>query len=357
MKGATHIPALDGVRGMAATAVLFSHFYVVRLPQVVNHRIGDYGVLLFFVLSGFLMGHLYLAHRPDRERLTHYGAARIARVLPLYWGVGTIAYLVSHFLDPGFVYKVDGVGLVRIFSLTSVDAVFWSIGPEFQFYFLFPFFWLALYAQRFRRNAMIGIVAGALLIYALSPWMPGFSVFSKLHIFLVGIGLAILRMAMPEQVATRLALPLQLLGLAAILVIAFPPHALGDLVYPSTRDDPRHIAYYGDPLKLIACAAIVLGAALPGGFYGALFGNRAMRALGAYSFSLYLLHLPVLYLLAKSGLMAGAPRPIALLSAAGIAIAVAGASFHLLERPLGSAVRRGLTRLAQPVKGTAPVTP
>jgi len=49
----SHLPALDGVRAIAVFLVIFYHFGVPRVP-------GAHGVMIFFVLSGFLITWLLL---------------------------------------------------------------------------------------------------------------------------------------------------------------------------------------------------------------------------------------------------------------------------------------------------------
>ncbi|MEO0035979.1 MAG: hypothetical protein RLZZ501_2002, partial [Pseudomonadota bacterium] len=60
--GASYLPALDGLRGFAAAIVLFSHFSNAfnLWDRLFGAGAGQHGVLLFFVLSGFLIAHLHL---------------------------------------------------------------------------------------------------------------------------------------------------------------------------------------------------------------------------------------------------------------------------------------------------------
>ena len=71
------IKPLHGLRGAAALTVVVGHIhYAQTAPSL--------GVLLFFLISGFLMGRLYLETPPTRENLTNYALARVARVYPLF---------------------------------------------------------------------------------------------------------------------------------------------------------------------------------------------------------------------------------------------------------------------------------
>ncbi len=97
-----NIKALTGLRGFAALLVFVTHASHQRsfLPRSV-HIYGQVGVMLFFVLSGFLLGYLYLERSPSRKQLIRYSAARIGRVVPLYLAVVLLSYalVMSVFLS------------------------------------------------------------------------------------------------------------------------------------------------------------------------------------------------------------------------------------------------------------------
>ena len=335
-----HIPALDGLRGFAALIVMLSHFPDVGLPSWVNHRLGDHGVMLFFVLSGFLMGHLYLRQRPDAQVLLHYGIARAARILPLYLGVSLLSFFLFNYADPAFIYRIDGQQLLRLLSFTSAQPIFWSIGPEFQFYFLFPLMWMAFYSSRRNRPiAFLALTSAICLTYAISSWTPGFSVFAKLHIFIAGIGAALLvRTAAPRPLPAMLVLASALAFLAAILLS--PPWA-EPFLFPSTRGDPKHIGYYGDLAKVLLCACVIYSATIDHRLNDWLWGNCVMRRLGAWSFSLYLLHMPALYL---AGYLPIPQVPRAMASLL-LAVGIAALSHRFIEEPANHRLRRLLAGL------------
>src|SRR5580704_17034654 len=88
-----HRPELDGLRGLAAYVVVVSH--ISNESNLWNGLLGrgggQLGVMLFFVLSGYLMGALYL-DRPFRAgEVWAYAVRRIARVVPLFYVVVTLA--------------------------------------------------------------------------------------------------------------------------------------------------------------------------------------------------------------------------------------------------------------------------
>jgi peptidoglycan/LPS O-acetylase OafA/YrhL len=342
MTDGRHIPALDGLRGFAALIVAISHFPDVGLPRLIHHRVGDYGVMLFFVLSGFLMGHLYLARRPDRQAILHYGAARIARILPLYLGTALLSCTLFTLVDPAFIYPIDGRALLRLLTFTSPLPIFWSIGPEFQFYFLFPLIWLSFHVRRQnRRIAFFALATAICLIFAISPWTPGFSALSKLHIFVAGIGTALIAGRAPLRHSWRM--PVLLAAFAFLGLLLFTPRSIEPLLFPSTRNDPKHIAYYGDAVKILLCVLVLYSATFSHRLNRWIWSNAPMRTLGAWSFSLYLLHMPALYLAARMPLPVWAKTALAV----GFALTLAALSNRFFEMPANHMVRQRLGRLIQ----------
>ncbi|PTQ11881.1 acyltransferase [Sphingomonas oleivorans] len=344
-----HIFALDGLRGVAALLVLSSHFGEFGIHALTHHRIGDYGVMIFFVLSGFLMGHLYLHRAFERDEVVRYIAARVARIAPLYLLVALASFLICRFVDPGFAYPVGWGELIRLLSFTSVQPIFWSTGPEFQFYFLFLPIWLAFAARSRSANMLpLLLVAGcSMLIYMLSPATPGFSVFSKMHIFLTGIGVALLRARIGSRLGAPVIALLQAAALLFLIGLVSPPQFLSDFLYPELVNDPKHVLYYGDLRKVLACGLLILAFSFRNPLAGWLLENRAMRLIGAYSFSIYLLHMPLLYWIAGTGAAQALPYPLLVSLILLAVIAVSALSFHLIENPARRHVRRGLIALAE----------
>jgi peptidoglycan/LPS O-acetylase OafA/YrhL len=160
-----HIPALDGVRGVAAAIVFIYHYGGgARSSDFAFHIVGKtihlgwVGVSLFFVLSGFLITGILLdsMHRP-KWRATFY-IRRALRIFPLYYFALLGAILVALLLNtpwssisplwPLFFYLQDIPEMVHAWLLSPLLVVghFWSLAVEEQFYLVWPF--LLLLASR-----------------------------------------------------------------------------------------------------------------------------------------------------------------------------------------------------------------
>jgi len=314
------IPALAGLRGLAAYIVFVSHFtnQTGFLGGALGHGAGQVGVMLFFALSGFLMAHRYFDAQPSVSEVGRYAQSRAARVLPLY-----LLVVLASFALPHWLYPVDSVGrLAEHLLMVKGVSVLWTIPVEVQFYALFPLFWLV--AVRFGRVA-VALLCVALMvwIYAELPSRP-YQLTSHAHFFLGGMLAAV---ALPlVSLRGRLADAAFLVSIAA-LALLLP--GIREIV---TGEKIASVAQtvWADPMYLLCCVAALLSS-VRSPLAGRLLGSGPAAFLGAISYSLYLLHLPILRLLASSGV---ARTPDELFFVANIAVVVvAAASFYWIERP------------------------
>ena len=162
-----HVPALDGLRGVAVAAVVAYHAF--GWP-----RGGWIGVHLFFVLSGFLITTLLLEGRS--RSLRDFYARRARRLLPALVAL-LLAYMAIAALRGG-----NGLGAVARYGAYTGNAYeafrpgaserldglnhLWSLAQEEQFYLVWPA--LLLLVRKARRQARILVAAAiALMLYRL----------------------------------------------------------------------------------------------------------------------------------------------------------------------------------------------
>ncbi len=332
-----HIVPLDGLRGFAAMLVVLSHLPQVGLLTRQPPQSGTFGVMIFFVLSGFLMGHLYLFKPFDTASAFHYIAARLSRVVPAYYLVVIGCYLLSRYIGPEFIYYFSTGEFVKHMLFLGSDYVFWSIPPEIEFYFVFLGIWFLFATRNIVRVVPLLAIVTALIIVA-HPAFPGGTVLNKLHIFLVGVGVAVLRhMIDISRISKVAASCTQLAGVVLILLVVAGVVPVGQT--DAAFGWERGRVYSSLPMAL-AFGAIVLAFTVETRFANAVFGNRFARKLGAYSFSIYLLHVPVMAGVENLLDPLDTPHVAQIVAALAATVAVSSASFHFVEKPSQKIMRR-----------------
>ncbi len=170
-----HLKGINGIRTIAAIGVILSHisitlnvFFPVFNKQNIHigNSLADYGVTMFFALSGFLITYLLLVEKEiGGIEVVKFYIRRILRIWPLYysylficlalvfifklypyWG-NSLFYI---FLAGNFAYGIR----ITVFPLISH---FWSIGVEEQFYLFWP--WLIKRSSNVMKSLGIFIVA------------------------------------------------------------------------------------------------------------------------------------------------------------------------------------------------------
>jgi peptidoglycan/LPS O-acetylase OafA/YrhL len=361
----SHIPALDAVRGVAILLVMVFHFssyghglvasplWIDRLYYAIS-RAGWIGVDLFFVLSGFLItGILYDAKDGERYFRNFY-ARRVLRIFPLYYGALALFVVVLPRLFSGTpgVLSLSGDAVWYWTYLSNVRIAsggwpefaaighFWSLAIEEQFYLLWPVLVLALS----RRHLMVA--CAVFLVGALATR--------------VGLNLA------QNRVAAFVLTPARIDALAVGAYLALAARGPGGLASLS-RVASRAAVLTG--ASLLATFVVRRGFAAPdpvvstlghtllAGFFGAVlvlaltggresaiarvFDSATLRFFGRYSYGLYVVHHPILFL--RSGVVPLAIVPsvfgsqllrqaVFLVVATGVSVGIALVSWHLYEK-------------------------
>jgi peptidoglycan/LPS O-acetylase OafA/YrhL len=323
------MPNLDGLRAFACLFVVISH-----IPKSgVAGLIGSVGVGVFFTLSGFLMGYLYARQPCTTGNVHRYAIARFARIVPIYWLVISLCILLSMVEGGDFPLRIDSLGsIARHYGLGGNVGPFWSIPLEVQYYMFFVFIWYCLSLRQ--KTPLVPLFASlvCIILVATHEYWPNLSLPNKLHYFLAGtIAGLVPREFWKTPARAGWLVPLQLIAIAIIL-------------FPLTRDYSEE-SFYGSVGLSIAFAAAVYILSFSSPTSRVLFASAPIRKIGQASFSIYLLHVLVLFYGAQLlDLDHHQFQPLWLLVAA-IATAIPILVSHYIEMPLQRMSRDSLERL------------
>ncbi|MBS0244284.1 MAG: acyltransferase, partial [Proteobacteria bacterium] len=181
-----HIPALDGIRGLAVIMVLLFHFICAATPLnniealvIRFFNYGAYGVELFFVLSGFLITGILYDARSKPNYFKNFYIRRTLRIFPLYYGVLFLTFVVAPLIPwlsgPTLSYMAEHQAWAWLYATNVFIAIkgywayaylehFWSLSVEEHFYLFWPFlvYWLAPSPRRLMAASLAVAAASAM---------------------------------------------------------------------------------------------------------------------------------------------------------------------------------------------------
>jgi peptidoglycan/LPS O-acetylase OafA/YrhL len=357
------LPMLDGLRAVAALAVLLTHV-AFQTGEVTRGAGGallarfDVGVAVFFVLSGFL---LYRPHAVALQTgrgapaVRRYALRRAARILPAYWLALGAVVLAAPAAPLGQVITHVWLGQTYVGALFPTFTQTWSLCAEVAFYAALPFLaalvrrmamargpaaeWWALGGLILLGYSYIALVRGLGLPDRALLWLPG-----HLDWFAAGMAIAALwARATPLDRAGRTARAAGHLArwpgtcwaaAAALLWLVATPIA-GPLTLapiPGIAAVVKEVAYAAVGTLLLLPAA--LGDPRASGL-GRLLAHPVSRYFGRISYGVFLWHLLVLdviYDLAGWQPFTGRLGVATVLTLLG-SVTVAAVSWVILERP------------------------
>jgi peptidoglycan/LPS O-acetylase OafA/YrhL len=343
-----YFPALTGLRFFLALWVVFHHLvskgmmleawsYTLPVTARVFLEQGHVAVRTFFVLSGFVLARGYANSDWKRRDIVSYGIARIARVYPVYAvSLLLISTFVYEFLSsPGVTArgKLDALaayGFVLQGWMPEAGAGWntpaWSLSCEFMFYLCLPMLLVWLGDRSWWKLGALIFIAMALplalkRVGAPASWKP------LLHLgdFLVGIAAA--------RIYGWLRTPgRNWKGSGYRLYVPAMVGALGVLIAGTTAD-------LGTALRPLN-GMLVIGLALGGGAIERFLSTASAQYLGQASYSLYILHVPLLWWFGNRGpaFLRGLNSGVAIIYILGI-VAVSAMCFEWVEKPANRALR------------------
>ncbi|MGW7253508.1 acyltransferase family protein [Streptomyces sp. NPDC054834] len=310
VNGGLHVPGLDGLRGIAALYVVLFHCWLLAFPGFPENSgpswlgwlmYGRLAVVFFLVLSGFSLAISPARHGWRQAGIARFLRRRAWRILPPYWAALVLSTVIGYFVVPASHHGPPNVRTIVVYGLVVQDmftartpnGAFWSIAVEAELYLVFP---LLLFVRR--RLGAVLLVGGVTLLVALR----GLSAENVLPVEgdnwltpnlapvfvagLVGAGIIVARERVRRMPWHRLA------------ALAVMPVMLLIAVQGSTWTINHY--FWVDlaiaPAMTMFLAAIATGRPV---FVMRFLATRPMRSLGDFSYSLYLIHLPIVMVIVR----------------------------------------------------------
>jgi peptidoglycan/LPS O-acetylase OafA/YrhL len=366
--GNPRFPLFDGLRAMAALAVLVFHAAYYSRASQGDGGLSPYlaqlnvGVAVFFVISGFLLYRPLLAARLGHAppvKLRDYARRRFLRIVPAYWVAVTLLAIYPGLpevfssrwwifygfgQDYGTRVVVDGIGPA------------WTLGCEVVFYALLPFLSLTLawgaglvgrkvwWQAELVALAALALASGLWRAFTNShPSVPPSTFATTFAWFALGMALALASAVWitPRRRAVgvfeRYAWVGWLVALGAYLIICRGLGLGTGFVFFQRTTTAQDLAVY--TLSGVVAVGLVLPAvfeSVPRSRLGRLLASPTMTWLGVVSYGIYLYHQPIADALG-GGINSGGDATVRFLwlaaATAALAIGVAALSYYLVERP------------------------
>jgi peptidoglycan/LPS O-acetylase OafA/YrhL len=335
---------LDGIRGLAASAVLVSH-YLAEIPDGIRvFGFGAIAVDTFFVLSGFLIGRLILTQREAPNFFRTFYIRRLLRTVPSYLIVVILVLALAALLPE---WAGDAGGVPAWSYLTFTQNFFfatqqstglhwlsptWTLAVEEQFYLFAPA--ALVFVPRRLVIPFACIVFVAALFYRIQMNASGAAAIEFLPLLLARadtLAAGIIASVLWFKIAGTKRYDRILEATPLICLIA----VLGYAVFAPNSDWQATLSH---SMFGIAAAAFILRAAVSPGAVRWLEA-RWLRFMGDNSYSIYLIHLPVAGVIhhAMTGAEPGISTPLqwaATLLATAVTILLGRCLTRLVEEPL-----------------------
>jgi peptidoglycan/LPS O-acetylase OafA/YrhL len=317
---------LDSLRGLAALAVILVHLYDIFPGNKMSYLLFEYGpfrlfisgeqsVILFFVLSGFVLSLPYLKNHQSNYKtfiikricriyLPYLFAIFLAIIFKVIFYDGKITYLsgwFNSFWSQPITLKVIVQHLFLIGTfLSNLDPVIWSLVHEMRISIVFPLIMFFIVKFSWKKNILICLCLSIIsLIYyvILKPSYLGTEGYVTLYIvsmFIVGALIAKYRFKLIEFMnsLSRMHKIIMFLGALLIYVYIHPSYILNAFIFKNMAHFYRSIM---DNWVTTLASIILIVFALSSTQFTKFLRNNIFRYLGKISYSLYLTHFIIMF--------------------------------------------------------------
>jgi peptidoglycan/LPS O-acetylase OafA/YrhL len=349
------------MRALAALVVYLNHAYAevwnpqygqaapgYLHPMMYSLVAGHLSVTIFIVISGFCLT-LPVVRAGDRLRggIAAFFQRRARRILPPYYGavalsLGLIATVLGQrtgtIWDAPLRLSAEGIVshlllLQDLFGTGSINYVFWSIAVEWKIYFLFPLLVWAWGRLGPRSTVLLALAAGYALRIGFGATRIERACPQYIGMFSLGMLAAyVVSSERPEYVRLRAARFWPWLAGVAFVAVC----TLTKLWGVSASTLRFHVLDF--PVGVLGACILVMSSRARSGVLARALSWKPLVAVGTFSYSLYLIHAPMLQLLWQYVLRPASLEPAAmfgfLMTAGLLIVLLASYVFYLgLEKP------------------------
>jgi peptidoglycan/LPS O-acetylase OafA/YrhL len=330
-----HLPSLDGLRAVSISLVLLGHLAGTKffpLGEGVGRYTGDMGnlgVRIFFIISGFLITSLLLREWEFNLRISlkDFYIRRLLRIFPASYSFTTCLMVAASLglitLRPWDVGAAFTYTMNHHYDHSWYMGHLWSLSVEEQFYLLWPFTLALLGIRRGLWVAASMILVAPLVRFAMYEFLHSSHGIGRIFpsvadALATGCVLAGIRQWLDRRVRWRAFCVSKLFLLVPCAIATLSICCYG---HPRVRD------YVGQTLLNVAIGACVYRwVTFPGGWIGGALNSSLFTYVGILSYSLYLWQQPFLNR-NGTGVLAVFPLNLAM------AVLCAMGSYYLVERP------------------------
>ncbi|MGJ5642455.1 acyltransferase family protein [Formosa sp. S-31] len=315
---------LDGLRGIAAVSVVLYHYTSMYntlyghegLLGKYNFSIGSHGVQLFFMISGFVI-FLSLNHL---KRPMDFVVSRFSRLYPPYWVAIACTFSVVYLFGlPGRQFSpitaLKNMSMLQgYFKVSSIDGVYWTLKVELTFYFWMFISYLFNGLKKIELFLILLMFMNVFVYFAdinLVVQLRDALLFSHLPFFAIGI--CLFKIFYKEY--NQLTIATLILALSVILLLYSVKLFILYLSFTI-------IFYFGIKGKI------------------SVLSSKVLVFIGSISYSLYLLHQNIGYVIINKGYEIGINPLISVFFAAIIVTVISYISYKLIELPSSKIIRK-----------------
>lgn len=362
--------SLNGLRFILAIWIAYFHvghmFDEDGFGMLPILRLGISRVDVFFVLSGFVLSHVYWAQRTKPFNFSDFMIARFARIYPMY----LIALgLIAAYLGAGFILGKQGDTVYPISDLlkcllflqavgltetNSWNFPAWAVAAEMGGYLAFPLFILAANLTKKVPYLLLAIaLAGVLLVEQFLKTYADLDLYRATNDWAVLRGASVMFCGVAARSVFNVYKPGPTIAIVTVfaaisVIITAAFYQSGVQVHLPL---PKAVSSVGISILNIAsvpfvgfgAAFLMIGLARLDELKVATgLSSEKMQELGNWSYVLFILHAPIYTILSQLLLMAGYDFKATHLTSIAfmlVAISVSGPIYHYVEKPSRIAIR------------------